>query len=223
MNTWRIGSLLCLALVAGRPGFAQTPVPLGPFVDGAIVAERDPTDLFDGSQAGTAGRLAIGGHLSERNSLRFELDVPRWRVVDTTSSSPVFCARDAGCVGGEGLVPARTTTHSAVRTVSYSVLYARHLPAMGRVQVAVLAGASLEGRARQSAESFDELDRSGHVVQHRAYSDDRGQSGPAAVLGVDAEIGLTPHLAVTPQFRFHTFPYPAVSIVRSGIALRWHF
>ena len=106
MNTWRIGGiLLCVALAAGRPGFAQTSSSPGAFVDGAMTAERDPTDLFYGSDVGMAGRGAVGVHLSEHNSLRFEVDVPRWRVMDTNSSSPVWCARDAGCLGGEGLVP----------------------------------------------------------------------------------------------------------------------
>ena len=108
MNAWKIGGiLLCVTLATGRPGLAQTPSSPRVFVDGAVMAESDPTDFFYGSDAGTAGRGAVGVNLSERHSLRFEMDVPHWRVMDTTSSSPVYCAREAGCLGGEGLVRAR--------------------------------------------------------------------------------------------------------------------
>jgi hypothetical protein len=224
LNRWNIvGILLCVTLAGGRPGFAQTPPSPRVFVDGGIMAETDPTDFFYGLDAGRAGRAAVGARLSERSSLRFEVDVPRWRVNDTASSSPVWCAREARCVGGEGWVPARTTSHTAVRTVSYSLLYARHLPAIGRVQVALLAGGSLEERGYQSSSTFDELGPDGLVVRHIAGNDDRLAHWPAGVLGIDAEVGLTSHLAVIPQFRFHTFPYPAVSIARPGVALRWRF
>jgi hypothetical protein len=187
------------------------------------MADRDPTDFFYGSDAGTAGRAAVGVRLSERSSLRFEVDVPRWRVNDTASSDRVYCAKEARCVGGEGWVPARTTSHTAVRTVSYSFLYARHLPAIGRVQIALLAGGSMEARGYQSSSSFDELGPDGQVVRRVAGNNDRIGHWPAGVLGMDAEVSLTSHLAVIPQFRFHTFPYPAVSIARPGIALRWRF
>jgi hypothetical protein len=224
MNARLIGGLLvCVTLAAGRPGFAQTASPPRVFVDGALMAERDPTEFFYGSTAGTAGRAAVGVHITARDSLRFEVDVPRWRVLDTTSSSPVWCAQAAGCAGGEGFVPARTTSHAEVRTVSYSILYARHLPAMGRVQLALLAGGSMEARDSRSSGSFDELGSDGGVVRHNVFGDDRMRYWPAGVVGVDAEVTLTSHLAVTPQFRFHTFPYPAVSIVRPGIAVRWRF
>ena len=117
----------------------------------------------------------------------------------------------------------KTDKGTAVRTVSSSFLYARHLPALGPVHVALLAGGSIENRDRKSSGSFDELSRDGRVVRHNAYSDERSLNWVAGVVGVDAEMKLTSHLAVTPQFRFHTFPYPAVSIIRPGIALRWRF
>jgi hypothetical protein len=224
MTAWKIGGvLLCVMLGAGRPGLAQTPSSPRVFVDGAMLADRDNWASLYGPDAGTAGRAAVGVHFSDRNSLRFEVDVPRRRVADRTSSSPVWCARSADCLGGEGWVPARTTSHGEARTVSYSFLYARHLPEIGRVQVGLLAGGSVEERDARSSGSFDELGPDGRVVRHSSYDDGHTNYWPAAVLGVDAEVRLTSHLGVTPQFRFHTLPYPCVSIVRPGIALRWRF
>lgn len=219
MKTWRIGGvLMCLALTGGRPGFAQAPFSPSAFVDGAIMADHDPTESFYGSVKGMAVRGAVGARLSEHNSFRFEVDVPQWRVMDTASSGPARCA----CLPTDP-IPANITSHTAVRTLSYSFLYARHLPAIGRVQVGLLAGGSVEERDSRSSGSFDLLDRNGQFMAHHAYNDDRTLYWPAGVLGADAEVKLTSHLAVTPQFRFHTFPYPAVSIVRPGIALRWRF
>lgn len=224
MNVRTVGGIvLCVTLAGGRPAFAQAPISLRVFVDAAVMADRDPTEFFYGSNAGTAGRAAVGVQLSERNGFRFEVDVPRWRATDTTSSSPVWCAESAGCLGGVGWVPALTTSRVAVRTVSYSFLYARHLPVVKRLQVSLLAGGSMEDRAYRSSGSFDELDPDGRVVRRNAYEADRTKNWFAGVLGVDAEVRLRSHLSVTPQFRFHTFPYPSVSIARPGIALRWRF
>jgi hypothetical protein len=214
--------VLCMAVVGARPARGQT-VPAPAFVDGAAMADRDPTELFDGAVSGVAGRGAFGMRVADRHTLRFEIDVPTWRVTDVASSSPVYCAETSFCVGRPGFVPARTTQHTAVRTVSYAFLYARHFSAKGRAQVALIAGASVEGRAYRSSGVFDELDAGGRVVRHSAYSDDRTKYWPAVVLGMDVEVALTSHLVVVPQFRIHTFPYPAVSIARPGVALRWRF
>jgi len=171
---------LIWALAGGRPTFAQTVSPSRVFADAAIMIDHDPTEFFYGSATGAAGRGAMGLQMSQQSGLRFEVDVPSWRVMDTASS------------------------HVAVRTVSYSFLYARRLPMAQHLQVSLLAGGAIEDRAYQASTLSD-------------------KDWFAAVLGVDAEVGITSHLALTPQFRFHTFPYPHVSIARPGVALRWHF
>jgi hypothetical protein len=216
------GLVIGLALSSQAIASAQAPSS-GFFADAGAMVERDPTDFFYGSPVGAAGRAAFGAQLSERNSVRFELDIPRWRVTDTVSTNPVWCAQSARCVGGEGFVPARTTDHTAVRTISYSFLYARQLPVARRVTLALVAGGSIEQREFQASGTFDELDRDGRVVRHTESARDSGRNWPAAVVGVDAEIAITSHWAVSPQFRYHTFGYPYVSIVRPGVALRFRF
>src|SRR5262245_1605906 len=104
---------------------AQTSSSNRVFVDGSIAVDRDPTESVGGSDDGTAYGGAIGVQLSERNGLRFEFDVPRWRSISDSSASPVYCAPDARCLNGPGLVPARTTSNTAVRSVSYTFIYAR--------------------------------------------------------------------------------------------------
>lgn len=222
MNAWKIGGfLVCGALICGKPASAQTPPPQV-FLDGAVMTDRDPTDFFEGSQRGTAGRGAIGVHLSPYNSLRFEIDVPQWRVHDFETSKPMWCAEASACLS-TGFVPAHTTTHTEVRGVSYAFLYGRHLPWLGPVQISLLGGGAIEQRDRRYSSTIDELSPDGHVLRHHVSRDDRSNGGLAGVLGIDAEIRLTQHLSVTPQFRFHTFPYPEVSIVRPGVAVRWRF
>jgi hypothetical protein len=224
MRTWIIGAMVTGMSLAGEgSALAQAPPPPHMLVDAGVMVERDPTESFYGSDTGSAGRGAVGVQLSDRSGLRFELDVPRWRVTDTTSTDLIYCAESANCVGGVGLVPARTTARVSVRTVSYSFLYARLLTVTKRLQVFLLGGGSLEGRAYQSSSSFDELGPGGGVLRHTAYETSRTKAWFAGVFGADAEVNLTSHLAVAPQFRFHTFPYPRVSILRPGIALRWRF
>ena len=109
----------------------------------------------------------------------------------------------------------------AVRTVSYSLLYARHYAVASRVQISLIAGGGIEERAYRSSDTFDELGADGVVVRHTAFAGTHTKNWFAAVLGADAEVALTWHLAIAPQIRFHTFPN--VSILRPGIALRWRF
>jgi hypothetical protein len=96
---------------------------------------------------------------------------------------------------------------TSVRGISYAFLYGRHLPEVGRLRVALVVGGSIEDRRRRAGTFGNEI----------------GRSWPAAVFGADAEIGLTRHLAVIPQVRFHYFPYPYVAIARPGVAIRWGF
>ena len=222
MKAWKLGGILtCMAVTGGQPAFAQTPLAPSTFVDAAIISDRDKTEYFYGATA-WAARGAVGVRFSEHNGFRFEADVPKWRALDRDSSDPVYCA-STSCLGAPGYVRAHTTDHTAVRTISYSFLYARHLPAAGRLQVALLAGGSIEKQDYQASGVFDQLGPDGRVIRHSTYADERADYLPAAVVGVDAEVKITSHLAVTPQFRFHTLPYPEISIVRPGIALRWRF
>jgi hypothetical protein len=232
MKAWKLGGILtCMAVSGGQPAFAQTPAVPSTFVDAAIMVDRDQSDYqsrpfsYYGSADGGAARWAIGRRLSDTNGFQFEIDVPQWRATDRDSSAPVYCS-STNCPGAPGLAPAHTTDHTALRTISYSFLFARHLPAIPavrRLRLAILAGVGIEEQDSQESGVFDQLGPDGKVVRHTSYARERADYLPAAVVGVDAEMKITSHLAVTPQFRFHAFPYPIVSIVRPGIALRWRF
>lgn len=187
------------------------------------MADRDPTEFFYGSDTGIAGRGAVGLQLSPRNAVRFEVDVPTWRKTDTVTDAPLYCGEAANCVGGPGFVPAHTTSHASVRSVSIGVLYARNIQVGNKVHLALLAGGGSEARAFQSSGSVDERGPDGRVVRHTEYNTSNTKMWFAALLGADLDVQVSAHLAVVPQVRFHTFPYPAVSIVRPGVALRWRF
>ena len=213
------GAILgCLWLGSARPLLAQTP-----FVDVAVMADRDPTEFFSGSDSGWAGRAALGVQGPGRHGFRFEVDVPKWRIDASSNSSPIYCAEAAHCVGGVGLVPARSFASTAVRTVSYTGLYAFNMAADPRVTLSLVAGGGVEQREYRSSGWWDELNPAGVVVAHHEFDRDSPKLWAAMVFGADVEIRLTRHLALAPQLRVHTFPYPAVSIVRPGVSVRWRF
>lgn len=218
----RISLATALVLLCASTASAQTLAARNVFVDFAIKADHDSTPYFYGSANGFAGSGATGVNLSDRSSLRFEVDVPSWRVNDMESSANVFCAPGA-CSSGTGSVPARTSLHDAARTVSYAFVYARHLPAAGRLQVAVVAGASVEARQQRSSGVFDELGPAGLVVAHHVYDTEGTTAATAAVLGLDAELRLTSRVSIAPEIRWHLGPYPRFAIVRPGVAVRWRF
>ena len=225
VGMWRVIPILaCLSLLNGRAAFAQTPAPTPTaFVDVAVMTDHDPTELFYGSESGWAGRAGVGVRRTERHGFRFEVDVPRRRVYATASSGPSYCAETAKCVGGVGFVPSRSASITAARTVSLVGLYGMDLAQSRRVTISLLAGAGLERREYRSSGWWDELDAAGAVVAHHEFSSENPKLWPGVVLGVDVEMSLTRHFAVTPQLRYHTFPYPSVSILRPGVAVRWRF
>ncbi len=210
--------VIALVLAGGRP--AQALPASRFFVDVAFALERDPTEYYYGTDRGFAIRAGVGLHVTEHNSLRLEIDVPRWRVHDTFYSGPIYCAGPS-CVNGDGLVPSRATSRTEVRSVSWAFLYARHLPAIARIRPVLLAGMSQELRRYRSSDIIEQLDPQGGVLRTDTAHSDRTKYWPAIVVGADVEVPVTSRVVVMPQFRFHTFPYPEVAITRAGIGVRW--
>ena len=91
-----------------------------------------------------------------------------------------------------------------------------------RVRVSAVAGGAIEERDYRSSQTFDELAPDGSVARHHEAVDIRTKQWSAGVIGADIEVRVTDHLSAAPQFLPH-LPYPAVSIVRPGVAVRWRF
>src|SRR5262249_26443118 len=121
MKAWKIGGwLVWMGLGAGTPAYAQG---IGVYLDGAVLTDQNWSEAINGASTKAAGRASVGLNLSDHNGFRFELDVPAERSRGFSSSDPITCAPASNCVGGPGLVPARSFFRSSTRVVSYSFLY----------------------------------------------------------------------------------------------------
>ena len=221
MNTRKTATILALASLATGPrAFAQTASTRRAFVDVSIAADRNPVEDFHGPLANQAFRATVG-RTSGHHDWRLEVDIPRWRSLDTDHTGPMYCAPESNC--GPGYVPSHVHERFEVRTTSVAVLYAQHLPAFGRVELSLVGGGAVESQLTKYSQQSDILDSAGGVVSHNAYAHDYPVGTISGVVGVDAQVRLTPRLAVVPQVRYHYWPYPEVSIVRPGVALRWQF
>jgi hypothetical protein len=91
-----------------------------------------------------------------------------------------------------------------VRTISSAVLYGRHFDIAPRLNLGLLVGAA---------------------STERTYSGLSTHSLLAATFGADAQIAITPHLAVVPGVRYHTsgFFETGGSITRPRIGVRVRF
>ncbi len=118
---------------------------------------------------------------------------------------------------------AQTSSHVAVRGVSYSFIYGRHFALADRFDLAVVGGAAAEQRDRQETISSDALDAAGNVVAHQTSTFNQQKNWPAALIGADAALRWFSHVSVVGRIRYHVFPYPTVNIVRPGVAVRWQF
>jgi hypothetical protein len=218
VKTWKTTfTLAAAALTIGSSAFAQTPSAPRAFVDVSLTGDRESSHTTpDGPVIrATVGRV-VGHH-----DWRFEVDIPSLHVIDTDRTGLMYCAKDSSC--GPGYVPSHVRERTEVRTVSGAVLYAQHLPTFGRVGVSLVAGGALESQVLKYSQQTDILDDQGRVLTHNAYAHDYPLTIVSGVIGADADLRLTSHLAITPQIRYHFFPYPSVSFLRPGVAVRWQF
>jgi hypothetical protein len=92
-----------------------------------------------------------------------------------------------------------------VRTIANTVLYGRHFGLAPRLELGLLVGASSNDR------TYSTLSGSQNLL--------------AATFGADAQIAITPHVAIVPGIRYHTstFLETGGSITRPRIAVRVRF
>ena len=221
MNSCKTTAILAAVILANSPRmFAQTVSTGRAFVDASIAADRNPVEDFHGPLANQAFRATVG-RTAGHHDWRLEVDVPRWRTLDVDRTGPMYCAVESSC--GPGYVPSHVHERIEVRTMSVAVLYAQHLPAIGRVEFALVGGGAIESELTKYSQQTEVLDSAGRVVSHNAYAHDYPVGAVSAVMGVDAPVRLTSRLAIVPQLRYHYAPYPQISIARPGVALRWQF
>jgi len=181
MQAWKLaGIVAALAFVPVGPATAQPPPPRGAFVDGSVMADVDSVDYA--TEITSALGLAVGWNVTDRTSLRFELERPAGHP--TLAAAPTV----------------RTT---------YSVLFGRQFPPIGRLRFAVVVGATRTDRS---------------------YLGRRLSDGDLAVTaGGDAELAVTRHLSLVPGLRVHhilRFGYYEMTsdkLARPRVALRWRF
>jgi hypothetical protein len=221
MNSRKTATILVAAGLAACPRvFAQSPSRPHAFVDLSVTGDQNPVGDPRRPPDGHAIRATVGktaGH----HDWRLEVDVASRRIIEADYTALGYCAVESSC--GPGYVPTHTQARSESRAMSVAAIYAQHLPAFGRLELSLIGGGAIEHEALKSSQQSDILDAAGRVVSHSAYADDDTSGAISGVMGVDAQLRLTPHLAVVPQLRYHYFPYPAVAILRPGVALRWQF
>jgi hypothetical protein len=220
VTSCKTATILAAVILANSPRvFAQTSSTRRAFVDVSIAADRNPVEDFHGPLANQAFRATVG-RTAGHHDWRLEVDIPRWRTSETDHTGPMYCAVESSC--GPGYVPSHVHERFEVRTMSVAALYAQHLPTFGKLELSLVGGGAVESQTLKYSQQSDVLDSAGRVVSHK-YAHDYPVGAISAVMGVDAQVRLTPRVAVVPQVRYHYFPYPSVAILRPGVALRWQF
>jgi hypothetical protein len=234
-----------LLLVSSRSAFAQSSV----FVTGAGFAEVKRFDSSNGlnyyandgesfSLDGTAagGGLRIGTFLNSRWSLELAGDVGG----RTTSDLPDPYRLLAGAL------PVRIPRmRASTQFVTVNTTIGFHPAARGRVHVGYFAGVSFVRATYKS-------DYPSYGVPIPLFSGGEAATGATlpfsviyppttfnvvtytqkdnatgVILGFEAAINLTKHLAAVPEFRFLTFSTPQAGpgafLIRPGVGIRWSF
>ena len=201
-----VRAMVCgFVLIHTLPAFAQTAPDPSPqrrvYVDGgAFFGDRDE-DFTETSSRTNGVSFTAGVFLSTRSSVRFELEIPgahrhEWnRFYDEVEATP----------------------RTAVRTNTYSILYAYHPPPQGRLRLVWPIGLSIVRRTNQISNVH--LD-TGAPINDGTFT----EQFTALTVGVDGEIPLTSNVAIVPSLRTHVWlVYESRFVVRPSIKVRWTF
>ena len=219
---------LAVTSLFSAPLHAQTPVSFTIFAEAAVASDVGDVRL---GPAGTtmAGGFAVGFG-STRSTVQLEIDLPQWHRSSTTTGPYIFAGNTSGYEQhGHSYID---TVGTAQRSISYAVLYGRHIPVGRHVQVTWLIGGAQVSRPWQQTRVTNEVSSDGRqtVVNTSRYSssDDK----PAAIVGFEAELTIVRHVSIVPGARLVVYPLaglddggdgPRNMIPRAQMAVRWRF
>lgn len=190
----------------------------------------------DNSATGIGGSFRVGTWLHPRWTLELGIDAASTTSVETTPGIiiQIFPPPPAG----------QFDLESTSKFTSGTVVLGYHPPALKRVRLGYLAGfAFIHGRHTEdfldspsgaigtdfsfdfSPVIGDILGRATAIRYTEAQRETRQNTG-ALVLGFEAAVNVSTHLAVVPELRAMTFSSvngPGVFLIRPGIGVRWNF
>jgi hypothetical protein len=218
-------AVLCATLGSESPVRAQTSATGIGFADAAIFADPDDARV---SQTVTPGGGFAVGFGSRRKTVRFEFAIPRWHFTPLrTYSVPEAAVGDTRSNGSY-----TSFNQTMRRTVSYDVLYARHLQINDRVLIAGLIGGGFVQRPSHYLTGTRITLSTGTVVDLASSDDPYSDDTLTPVGGVDIEIRLARHVALVPEVRLRAYPLEPFNerccrrlslTVKQALALRWRF
>jgi hypothetical protein len=220
-----LGFALVALVACAHPSFAQSRI----FVSGDMFADikrfsGDPSNpMLDGNAVGGGGRLGV-------------LVAERWSIslsVDAGASTTTSRALPIGVLDSLNrdptplsLLQSRTTN----RLLATSALIGYHASTGHRVRPAVFGGLTFMHVTRRFETTYPPpltLPAPFPTLPSLVIRpSEQVDNVPAATVGVEAAVELTPHLAAVPEIRAHTFSVssgPSGFAIRPGLALRWTF
>jgi hypothetical protein len=168
----------------------------------------DPaTNVLDGNAAG--GSISLGAPLGARWDVELGVEVP---AVTTDLQPRLVTVR-------RSTITLQSRTRNRPITVTPLLRY--RAAERGRVQVGLLGGVSLV-QLRRFFDTDAPADTPASLIPRSHESVDYAM---APMVGVDARVALTAHLAIVPAMRVSMFSQPDLSgvLLRPRVALRWTF
>ncbi len=209
------GLLGCLLV---SPASAQDPGTGGLALTGSLFAgikrfSGDPaTNVLDGEALG--GAAAVGTRLADRWLIQLE--------VEAASFSTHLQPHDVRLGTGKNATTITVQRRTLNRPFLVSALAGYRSAPHGRLRFQYLAGLTFLHLDRQT----DTVAPAGTPAALIAPSSEVRTNGPAATVGVDAELTLTAHLSLVPAVRataFNASDAPSGFLIRPAVGLRWTF
>ena len=199
------------ALIVASPLVAQTTDGKA-FVTGSLLGNLDRT-FHENARWGLGAGADVGAFLTERWSIRAEVEIPR---ADHWTYESYRCSTPPNCVfaGAREQVVRR---HMAV-----AGLVGFHPQFQGRVSLSVVFGMTDAYMLARNSHEVQEVENS--PWNSFGGSTNWGDAQFAFTFGVDAEIRLARAVSMVPQVRIHqVLNNYRGTIIRPGAGLRWRF
>ena len=150
-----------------------------------------------------------------RYSLRFDVEITGWHTTEYNYNGRF---RDYLEV---------TSIQQKERSNTYAFLFGRHYQPTPALSLAIAGGLTSRAHEERSSGFTDYRSNDGSLLTHTIHDSRQAWESSMFTLGLDAEIRLTPHLAVVPELRVHGTPPLGDGanplITRPRIAVRWRF
>jgi hypothetical protein len=186
------------------------------FVEAGAIADNDRTNSRLTEHVAGSWTLVVGAEVQHHLGIRLTVDTPR----ETSSVT------EGVYLSSEFPFPFRQRLTRSRRSMTFAVLADVHGNVAPRLRIAATCGIANVTHDTETIATRERIHADGSLSPMEDYRDQSDFDWEGVAFGVEADVLVTPRLAIVPEARVIYFAFsdsPDPYIYRAGIGLRWWF